>query len=75
MKSLLFFSISLLVTSIANSQCVMCKASIELQDGDQTIGGGINEGILYIMPIPYIIMGVIAFLLYKKYKKKIQSNE
>ncbi len=58
------------VASIA--QCAMCKATLETSDG--SVGGGINEGILYIMPIPYILLGTIGFLVYRRVKKIRKEN-
>ena len=48
-------------------QCAMCKASIESSDSD--VGSGINGGILYIMPVPYILLAIIGFVIYYKMKK------
>ncbi len=56
----------------SEAQCAMCKASIEsgLKDKNpNAFGGGLNNGILYLMSIPYLIFGVIAFMWYKKSKK------
>ena len=50
------------------SQCAMCRAVLESQE-DQSISEGLNDGIIYLMAIPYIVAGVIGFLIYKKFKK------
>jgi hypothetical protein len=42
----------------------MCKAVIESNPDD--VGKGINNAILYIMVMPYILLGIIAFVFYKK---------
>ncbi len=39
------------------AQCVMCKAQAEAQAEES--GSGINSGIIYIMTIPYIILGIV----------------
>ncbi len=71
MSKLLLSGLFLLILS-ANSmaQCAMCKATLENQDEGSTIGGGINEGILFLMPIPYILMAIIGGVFYYRYKKK-----
>lgn len=73
MRFLLFCS--LIIFSIVNTfaQCSMCKATLETDD--TPVGNGINAGILFLMPIPYIIMSVIAFIMYRKYKANRVSNE
>ena len=47
-------------------QCVMCKAVAEDSATEGAVGRGINQGILYIMAVPYILLGIIAFLVFKK---------
>jgi hypothetical protein len=50
------------------SQCAMCRAVLETQE-DQSISAGLNDGIMYLMAIPYILVAVMGFILYKKFKK------
>ena len=45
----------------------MCRAVLE-SDETQTAAEGINDGIVYLMAIPYILVGGIGFFIYKKYK-------
>jgi hypothetical protein len=62
---ILFFIIGLLlVADNTFAQCAMCKAVIESNPDD--VGKGINNAILYIMVMPYILLGIIAFVFYKK---------
>ena len=51
-----------------NAQCVMCKAVAEDSAAEGAVGRGINQGILYIMAIPYLLLGVLGYLVYKKWK-------
>ena len=44
----------------------MCRAVLESEEG-QTAAQGINDGIVYLMAIPYILVGGIIFFIYKKY--------
>ena len=50
------------------SQCAMCRAVLESQE-DQSVSAGLNDGIIYLMAIPYIVAGIIGFLIHKKFKK------
>lgn len=50
----------------SNAQCAMCRAVLESEEG-QTTAEGINDGIVYLMAIPYILVGGIIFFIYKKY--------
>jgi len=53
------------------AQCSMCKAALEtnMQTGGNSVGRGINKGIIYIMFVPYALMLVIGFFAYRHYKK------
>lgn len=51
------------------SQCAMCRAVLE-SEGDQSMAKGINNGITYLMVIPYILMGLVAYGVYRINKKK-----
>ena len=45
----------------------MCRAVLESEE-TQTAAEGINDGIVYLMAIPYILIGGIGFFIYKKHK-------
>ena len=51
------------------SQCAMCRAVLESQE-DQSVSAGLNDGIIYLMAIPYIVVGIMGFIIYKKFFKK-----
>ena len=56
------------------AQCAMCRASVESnQNGDEklsNLGKGLNKGILYLMAIPYILVGTVGFLYYRSNRKQ-----
>ena len=62
----LFFLFSFFWYIKSNAQCAMCRAVLESEEG-QTAAEGINDGIVYLMAIPYLLVGGIAYLIYKKY--------
>ena len=73
MKKITKISIAFVLLIMQQSlfaQCAMCKAVVEsnLQTGE-TIAQNINNGILYLMAVPYLAMAVIGYLVYKHYKK------
>ena len=51
-----------------NSQCSMCRAVLESEEG-QTTARGINNGILYLMAIPYLLVGFIGWKVIQILKK------
>lgn len=56
----LLLAILLLLNIDAFSQCAMCRANAEssLRNGS-TIAKGLNKGILYLMAVPYLMLGFI----------------
>ena len=75
LKIKLFISIILITffNSLSFAQCAMCKAVVEanLEAGD-TKGAGLNDGILFLMSMPYIavfLFGVFYYLQKKKTKE------
>jgi len=70
-KNFLLFSLFIVATTSLNAQCAMCKAAVEanLKDGGSA-GAGLNEGILYLMAMPYIAMFLFATFYYLQKRKK-----
>lgn len=56
--------ILILISDFVYGQCAMCKATIETDASD--VGKGVNNAILYIMVMPYILLALIAFVFYRK---------
>ena len=73
-KYILFVILFIGITITTNAQCAMCKAVAESDlEGGGTAAQGINEGILYLMFIPYLLIGGAGYLIYKHYKKNKSS--
>lgn len=68
-KSGLFLLCSMFYSLSATAQCAMCRASLE-SNGNNTQAEAVNDGIVYLMAIPYILVGVIGIFIYKMYFKK-----
>ena len=69
MKQKITFSLFSLFFSLrTSSQCAMCRAVLESEEG-QTAAQGINDGIIYLMIIPYVLVGGVAIFIYLKYLK------
>lgn len=61
--------ILLLLPILAQGQCAMCRAVLESSDS-KAAAEGINQGIVYLMVFPYLLMGGIAFFIYRAFKGK-----
>jgi len=56
----------LIISIPADAQCAMCRAVLESEES-QSSAEGINNGIVYLMAIPYILIAGIGFVIYKKF--------
>lgn len=67
---LLFITFGLSLTT--NAQCAMCRASLE-SEGNKTKVEAVNDGIVLLMAVPYVLVAVVGFFIYKMYYKKPKS--
>ncbi|NCT18661.1 MAG: hypothetical protein COZ75_09920 [Flavobacteriaceae bacterium CG_4_8_14_3_um_filter_34_10] len=67
-KALFLFIFFFLITQNIDAQCAMCRAVLESEAGGET-AKGINNGILYLMVFPYLLVGIIGYFIYKSRKK------
>ncbi|MEH6407442.1 MAG: hypothetical protein V7767_09185 [Leeuwenhoekiella sp.] len=68
MKKYLLFLLLFFVVISADAQCAMCRAVLE-SEGDNSMAEGVNNGIVYLMAVPYILMGGLIWYIYKSRKK------
>jgi len=66
-KTTLIIILLLLVSVPVEAQCAMCRAVLESEEGQST-ARGINNGIVYLMAIPYILIGGLGYFIYRKLK-------
>lgn len=66
----LVFAITAFLDSELLAQCPMCRLSAEtnLKNGG-TEGKGLNKGILYMLSLPYLLVGSLAFVWWKNRNK------
>ncbi|MBK8830209.1 MAG: hypothetical protein IPN60_05005 [Saprospiraceae bacterium] len=60
----------------SSAQCPMCKMSAEsnLKNGG-TAGKGLNAGILYMLALPYTLMGTIGYIWWRNRRKEEDEVE
>ncbi len=53
------------------AQCPMCRATAEsnLANGG-TEGQGLNQGILYLLGMPYVLVGTVAFIWWRNRRQE-----
>ena len=65
-KTIVIIILIILFSLPAEAQCAMCRAVLESEEG-QTTAEGVNNGIVYLMSIPYILVAGIGFIIYWKF--------
>lgn len=73
-RILLILAVLLLLPQFADAQCSMCRAVLET-DTDQSAARGINNGIVYLMAFPYLLVAGIGYFVYRSRKNAAKSEE
>jgi hypothetical protein len=68
-KSILLLIAYCLMPIASNAQCAMCRAALE-SEGNTVKAEAVNDGIMYLMAIPYILVGIAGFFVYRMFSKK-----
>jgi len=66
---IIFALFSILYSLSTSAQCAMCRASLE-SEGNVAKNEALNDGIVYLMAIPYILVAAIGFVVYRMFAKK-----
>jgi len=65
-KTIILSIVLLFVLLPVDAQCAMCRAVLENEEG-QGAAKGINNGIVYLMSIPYILVFGLGYFIYRRY--------
>jgi len=69
MKKIFFSLFFLLFSLLGQAQCAMCRAQLESMD-DNSLAESVNDGIVYLMAVPYILIAVVGYFIYRSFQKK-----
>ncbi|WP_051590624.1 hypothetical protein [Flavobacterium daejeonense] len=70
----IFFGICFLFFGISTyAQCAMCRAALT-NDGNIEQAKAVNDGIVYLMVIPYLLVALVGYFVYKMRKSKSKSE-
>ncbi|NQX77771.1 hypothetical protein [Gilvibacter sp.] len=72
-KLILLLVVMLLFSADVDAQCAMCRAVLESEE-TQSAARGINNGIVYLMAIPYILMGGLGYVIYRSRRKRLEAK-
>lgn len=65
--AIILICLLLLMPLAVEAQCSMCRAVLE-SEADDSVAKGINDGILYLMIFPYLLIGGIGYFIYRSRK-------
>lgn len=68
-KTTILFLVVLLFSQFSNAQCAMCRAVLETEETGIK-AESINDGIVYLMAFPYILLALVSWGIYRIMKKK-----
>lgn len=72
----LIFLLQMSIYTPIQAQCPMCKMTAEsnLKNGG-TAGQGLNNGILYMLLTPYLLIGVVGYVWYSNRRTEEEIAE
>ncbi|OIQ21776.1 MAG: hypothetical protein BM557_02990 [Flavobacterium sp. MedPE-SWcel] len=74
MKNVVYVLMLLFTAVSVNAQCAMCRAALESSDSGIK-PEAVNDGIVYLMIFPYLLVALVAYAIYRLLKKKKQAQE
>lgn len=69
LTQLIVLIVSCLFTLETTAQCAMCRAVLETEEGGVK-AEAVNDGIVYLMVFPYLLVGILGYVIYKSRQKK-----
>lgn len=74
-KTIKLFSFIVLffLQQVLFAQCAMCRAALSGSVNNDK-AQAVNDGIVYLMAIPYILVAVLAYIIYKMKFKNSKSR-
>lgn len=74
-KVIFILSLFIFCSSLTtNAQCAMCRAALE-SEGNKSKVEAVNDGIVFLMAVPYIIVAVTGFAIYRMYYKRSTNSQ
>lgn len=70
LRGYLLVILTMITPLMVDAQCAMCRTQVvnNVSHGETSLAAGLNLGILYLFFTPYLVIGIVAFLWFKKAK-------
>ena len=56
------------------AQCPMCRTALIVSEEGGQLAAGFNRGILFLVRIPFLIVGAITFLILQSNRREMETN-
>ncbi|MBI1305441.1 MAG: hypothetical protein GC181_02375 [Bacteroidetes bacterium] len=68
---LLILAVLMVAGQTVMAQCPMCRSAVEsaMQQEGNTVGVGLNKGILYLLATPYLVVAVVGGIWYRNHRR------
>ncbi len=71
---MMFFGICFLFFGVSTyAQCAMCRAALT-NDANIEQAKAVNDGIVFLMAVPYLLVAVVGYFIYKMRKTKSKAE-
>nr|WP_297787223.1 hypothetical protein [uncultured Allomuricauda sp.] len=64
-RFLIILIVFLVLPTVSEAQCAMCRAVVESESDGKT-AEAINNGIVYLMAVPYVLVAGLFYFIYRK---------
>jgi len=68
--SLLIVAVVCLFQTTAFAQCAMCVTALENSPEGRAMAASFNNGILFLLAMPYAIFGTVGIVVFRAYRRK-----
>jgi len=56
------------------AQCSMCKTGLLNSPEGQKLASGFNAGILFLLSVPFLVVGTVALLIFNAHRRREQKH-
>ena len=56
------------------TQCAMCVTALQNSAEGKIIAQSFGYGILFLLAVPYVVLGAFAFTVFRAYRRKSQQS-
>ncbi len=70
-----FGLMAVLESSAFGQGCAMCRAALESSAEGRLVASSFAHGIILMLVLPYVLLALFAFALYRAYRKRTKQRQ